>query len=190
MGDPPTAGKSNLFHVTHRNKHAVPFRERAARSFADPPRASAGPSYFTAPATAPASATCASWVPAAPETPIAPITLASAIIGKPLSTRVKRDQLLCHQYGCLSRVWDRMRRQSARARKIATTADIAVSSIINHSSEPLPESRSTPKTISIHSGHSGVAKKSNTLSIASPTSSRSRRLETLLARCDGGVIKP
>jgi len=82
-----------------------------------------------------------------------------------------------------------MRRQSARARKIATTADIAVSSIINHSNEPLPKSGSTPKTISIHSGHSSVAKKSNTLSNASPTSSRSRRLETLLARCDGGVVK-
>src|SRR5215472_12968903 len=83
-----------------------------------------------------------------------------------------------------------MRRQSARARKIATTADIAVSSIINHSSEPLPKSGSTPKTISIQSGHSAVAKKSNMLSIASPTSSRSRHLETLLARCDGGMVKP
>src|SRR5215813_10799774 len=61
-----------------------------------------------------------------------------------------------------------MRRQSARARKIATTADIAVSSIINHSSEPLPKSGSTPKTISIHSCHSSVAKKSNTLSMPVP----------------------
>src|SRR4029077_8305203 len=66
------------------------------------------------------------------------------------------------------------RRQSARARKIATTADIAVSSIINHSIEPLPESGSTPKTISIHSGHSAVATKRKTLSIAAPSSSRSR----------------
>src|SRR5262249_29343779 len=103
---------------------------------------------------------------------------------------LKRDQLLFHPFGWLSRGGDRKRRPSAPGGEKAATADIAANSPINHSNEPLPKTGATPTTDSIHSQHSNVAKKSNTLSMASPTSSRSRRLETLLARCDGGVVKP